>query len=85
MGQVCSDRCLLPQASKQALIAITPRGDQKALARDGCLVVKPDSNLTFTMNDERGKYADNRGEIEIILQAQKCGLNSHPIILDEVD
>jgi hypothetical protein len=82
-GESCSDRCPLPQSPKQSLIVSTELGSKKALSRDGCLVVKPNSSVIFMMNDEKGKYGDNRGEIEIILQAQKCGLNSHPIIVDQ--
>jgi hypothetical protein len=76
----CSPNCPVPSAPKQTLVLKSSNGS-KAIGKEGCITAIKNSPITFVMNDERGAYSDNQGELEIILQARSCGVHSHPISL----
>ena len=82
-GKRCNSNCPAPAAAKQTLVMTKANSGAVAIGREKTLGIVANAPVYFVMNDEAKAYGDNQGEMELILQCQRCDIKSHPIILDD--
>ena len=68
----CGSTCPAPKANDQVLVAKRSSKATEVIGIDGQLTLDPGETVTFAVNDDRGGYGDNIGEMELVLQCLNC-------------
>ncbi len=82
LNNECGGSCAMSAAPSQSLVMVQGTYSPVLVGSHGSIGIKPSEPAHFTLNDSKSGFADNQGEIEIILQCVKCNLASHALILD---
>jgi hypothetical protein len=68
----CGPTCPAPQGKDQALVVKKGSKPGEALGTDGQVTLDAGETAYFMINDDKGGYRDNKGELELVLQCVSC-------------
>ena len=72
-SKLCGAQCYLPETNNQTLMATRNYQNYNVVGASNKFTLAPDESIYFMINDERGGFKDNEGELELILQCTNCG------------